>query len=173
MQVLFLTTAAACYLAAMKALFETLIRRTLRLVAVSMLWAATAGPAGAAFEIPLFDPDGHMVAFINFDDENLTIYLLPGEPVAYLYSSYHGHSIYGFNGEHLGWFEDGVIRDNEGHMVGYGNPPPGGLFAKPPAIYPRSKPFRSIRRLEPLYPLDPRDWSDIPLADFLAAGVEE
>jgi hypothetical protein len=59
--------------------------------------------------------DGEAVAYIDTDDEDLTIYMWNGVPVAYLVADGQTFSIYGFNGEHLGWFEDGIVRDQQGY----------------------------------------------------------
>lgn len=64
-------------------------------------------------EVSLFDVDGRAIAYIAIDDE-LTIYLWGGKPVAYLDEDYDGYHVYGFNGNHLGWYVDGVIRDRRG-----------------------------------------------------------
>ena len=50
-------------------------------------------------EISLFNSNGEAVAYIAVDDD-LTIYLWSGDPVAYI----DDEDVYGFNGKHLGWF---------------------------------------------------------------------
>jgi len=87
-------------------------------------------------ETTLFDPDGNSVAYIAPDDEN-TIYLWSGKPVAYL----EGENIYGFNGKHLGWFEEGIIWDHDGNRVGFikGTLP---VFAK-------FEPFKAFKQFKP------------------------
>jgi len=52
-----------------------------------------------AEEISLYDYKGDAVAYIDTDND-MTIYLWEGKPVAYLKAN---KSIYGFNGKHLGW----------------------------------------------------------------------
>lgn len=51
-------------------------------------------------EITLFETSGQPTAYIATED--MTIFLWTGEPVAYFIKN----SIYGFNGKHLGWFEN-------------------------------------------------------------------
>ena len=65
-------------------------------------------------EDTLYNAKGEPIAYIS-DDMNKTIYLWDGHPVAYL-SSYH---VYGFNGQHLGWFINGVIYDSDGNRMGF------------------------------------------------------
>ena len=64
-------------------------------------------------EITLFDANGAPVAYIA-PDEEWAIYLWNGKPVAYLEHDGDAFSIYGFNGKHLGWFDEGVVRDHQG-----------------------------------------------------------
>ncbi len=65
-------------------------------------------------DIVLYDRRGIPTAYLSPADEN-TVYLWTGEPVAYLYEDH----LYGFNGRHLGWFQDGIIWDYEGVAIGY------------------------------------------------------
>ena len=65
-------------------------------------------------EISLFDQKGNATAYIAEDGEG-TIYLWNGNAVAYLVQE----KVYGFNGQHLGWFDNGVMRDLKGAQVGF------------------------------------------------------
>ena len=70
-----------------------------------------------AEEISLFSSKGKAVAYIDTNEE-LTIYLWAGTPVAYLSEdSAGGYHIYGFNGKHLGWFIKGILRDHRGDVA--------------------------------------------------------
>ena len=61
-----------------------------------------------AQQTSLFNLDGDAIAYINME-EDLTIYLWGGEPMAYLDSDHdEGFHVYGFNGNHLGWFIDAL-----------------------------------------------------------------
>jgi hypothetical protein len=80
------------------------------LVVLCLLFSSLA----QAREITLFDREGTPIAYID-TGEDLTIFLWNGSPVAYLENS----SIYGFNGRHLGWFKEGIIRDHQGNGVGF------------------------------------------------------
>lgn len=70
-------------------------------------------------EVSLFNSDGEPVAYIDTRDEDLTIYMWEGSPVAYLTSANNGFNIYGFNGKHLGWFDEGLIINHDGYVVGF------------------------------------------------------
>ena len=70
-------------------------------------------------EINLFDDLGNPVAYIDLNDENKTIYRWDGTPSAYLVPNGSYFHIYGFNGNHLGWFENGIMRDHSGRVFGF------------------------------------------------------
>lgn len=123
-------------------------------------------------EISLFDSDGTPVAYVAMDDE-MTIYSWSGKPLAYLESrsDSEGFNIYGFNGKHLGWFEDGIMRDHKGdgacgisRVVNPKLEPLKGLK--------QLKPLKALTQLEPLRPLDSLSWSDTPCGVFLYEGAK-
>ena len=95
-----------------------------------------------AEEISLFNSNGEPVAYIDTDDENCTIYMWNGYPVAYLTTtSDDDFNIYGFNGKHLGWFCDGIVRDHEGYAVGFQK----GAVSK----YTQYEPYKSYKQYKP------------------------
>ena len=119
-----------------------------------------------AREISLYDSAGDAVAYIDTDDD-LNIYLWGGKPVAYL----DGDSLYGFNGNHLGWFKEGIVMDHQGYAVGFVE----GAVNKLTNLE-RLKslqqlcPLKSLQQLEPLEPLQRNHFSRVPLDIFLAQG---
>ena len=120
-----------------------------------------------AEEITLYNSEGTAIAYIDTDDE-MTIYLWKGQPVAYLEKG----SVWGFNGEHLGWFSRGIIRDRKGYVVGCIKDAVSSLYYRwePLKGLKKLKPFKSFQKMEPLKPLDKDRWSITPLSLFLAAG---
>lgn len=85
------------------------------LIAAAVLAVFMTLPCGAGGEeVPLLNDMGVAAAYIDRSDES-TIYLWSGIATAYL----DGTSIYGFNGKHLGWFENGIVWGNGGLKVGY------------------------------------------------------
>lgn len=121
---------------------------------------------GEMEEITLFDPDGNPTAYISPDDDN-TIYLWSGKPVAYL----NEENIYGFNGKHLGWFKDGTIWDHDGKRVGFVKralP----VFPKfePFKSFKQFKPFRAFRQSSPCEPFKSTCFATTTLAIFLSMG---
>jgi len=150
------------------------------LVACTLLAAPTrlcSGPcAGSSLrvwqaETTIYDANGDAAAYIAADD--LTIYLWGGKPVAYLVGDRGAYSTYGFNGSHLGWLEDGIVRDHSGDAVGFLK----GAVAMVTGVEPLKglkelRPLKSLRELAPLKPLYSQQFSRTPLSLFLAAGAD-
>jgi len=118
----------------------------------------------------LFDSAGEPRAYIE-DDYDQTIYLWSGTPAAYIYGD---SSIYGFNGKHLGWYKDGLVYDNDGHVCGG----PRDAF-RGPLSYEGAKglkdlkPLKSLRELKPLRPPFTNSWSRTSLTALLLKGVPD
>src|SRR5208283_920073 len=112
------------------------------IISVLLLALATTLAVHAADkEKTLFDSEGEAVAYIALDDE-LNIYLWKGEPVAYLKKEAGDIHVYGFNGNHLGWFENGIIWNHKGYAVGFVE----GAVSKITKI----QPIKGIRRITPI-----------------------
>lgn len=126
---------------------------------------------GSAEEISLFDRDGNAIAYIDTDDD-LTIYMWNGTPVAYLEASRRsGYDVYGFNGKHLGWFEKGIMRDHDGYIVGFQK---NALYNytryEPYKSYKKYKPYKSYQEYAPYRPYDSSRFSTESLSLFLMRG---
>lgn len=132
----------------------------------SLVVAATvvfcAFPAMAE-EITLFNSKGDAIAYIDTDEE-MTVYLWKGKPVAYLEKG----SLWGFNGDHLGWFDKGVIHDHDGYTVGCIKDAIEMTYQV--ETFKSFKQFKSFKTLEPLKPQWKNKWSVTPLSLFLAGG---
>ena len=110
-------------------------------------------------EIDFYDRSGSPVAYTQ---DGTHIYTFKGEPVAY----FHVESVYSFSGSHLGWFEDGWIRDNNGHCVFYTQEAQGGPVkpmkqAKPLKSIKSLKPIKSLRSARPLKAMKSLSWSSL------------
>ena len=123
-------------------------------------------------EISLYDSNGEAVAYIDFDDD-ATIYLWKGTPVAFLEKDGSDICVFGFNGSFLGWYDDGIIYDKKGYVVG----------AREGAIRMLTKlerlkglqeltPLRPLTPLTPLQPLWKTSWSNTSLTEFLFFGKD-
>ena len=97
---------------------------------------------------------------IAYTEDNETIYLFTGEPVAYFYEN----AVYSFSGVHLGWFEDGWIRDLSGECVFFTENATGGPIKpleqlKPLKGLKQLKPLCSLRQLKHLKTFNKLNWS--------------
>jgi len=81
---------------------------------------------------PLFDKHGKAAFFL--DQDKIHVYAWDGSPVAFV----EKEAVFTFKGRHLGWYEDGWLRDLEGKCVGFDNPGTGG--PNPPRVKPHLAP---------------------------------
>lgn len=88
----------------------------------------------------LYDRSGMPTAYTE-DLDN--IFLFSGQPVAYLFKN----MIYGFNGKHLGWFENGWIRDLRGACVFFSEYAHGIGPTKP---IKRNLPIKRVKLIKPI-----------------------
>ena len=136
------------------------------------LMLVTSTCTALAEEISLFNSNGEPVAYIDTDDEDCTIYMWNGYPVAYLTTtSGDDFNIYGFNGKHLGWYSDGIVRDHQGYAVGFCK----GAVSKytqyePYKSYKQYKPYKSYKQYAPYKPYYKSSFSSESLALFLKKG---
>jgi len=141
---------------------------TIKSMAVAVLLTlVSCFPAQSESEISLFDQSGDPVAYIATDEE-LTIYMWGGKPAAYLYED----NVYGFNGKHLGWFDEGIIWDHEGRIAGFLK---GAVRVythyEPYKGYKEYKPYKSYKEYAPYRPAKNQAWSPTPLALLLLSGA--
>jgi len=119
-------------------------------------------------EIALYDGQGNAVAYIATSDDS-TVYTWAGKPVAYL----DADNIYGFNGKHLGWFQDGKLFDHQGRIAGTTtNAATIPLKAAPFKGFKQFQPFKAFEEFAPLQPIFGFSQSQIPLALLLSQGAK-
>ncbi len=121
-----------------------------------------------AQQTSLFDREGEARAYIDYE-QDATIFLWDGTPVAFLEK--HGEGVFGFNGLFIGWYEEGIIYDKSGDVVG----------ARIGAANMRPKmekmkrmqkmtPMRPMTRMKPMKPIWTSKWSSTTLIEFLYSG---
>lgn len=126
--------------------------------------------AAAEDEKPLFSGDGTAAAYIAVDDE-LTIYLWGGKPVAYLEADpAGGFHVFGFNGKHLGWFVNGVIWNHSGNGSCATAERLNSTHFEPFKAFKQFKPFKSYTQYAPYRPAFSNSFGDLPCDLLLAAG---
>lgn len=100
---------------------------------------------------------------IAYTEDNETIYLFTGEPVAYLYED----AVYSFNGKQLEWFENGWIRDLSGYCVFFTENATGSGPIKPVKhVCPvksvkHIKPIKSVRKVKRIKAIKQLGWSNL------------
>jgi len=116
-------------------------------------------------KITFYNRNGEPIAYT---EDGETIYLFTGEPVAY----FHDDAAYGFNGNHLGWFEDGWIRDLHGQCVFYTEDASGSgpvkpvKHVKPVKSVKHVKPVKSVRQVKFVKSVKSLSWSNLSGRQF-------
>lgn len=126
-------------------------------------------------ERTIFDQNGDAQAYLGKDG---AIYLFTGESVAYLTRSRQTRfkNIFGMNGEHLGWYADGIFFNHNQKVVGFFDQAPG-VTAQASLIIPDKSPkirgFRRMTKPEPFKvvnkPFGIFRWESLEL--FLRSGM--
>lgn len=137
-------------------------------------------------ELSLYNKEKHPVAYINYEDGQ-TIYLWDGTPVAYLVpfenekSPDEDKKIYGFNGQHLGWYDSGVVWDINGNAVGARQGVVRGKNIDMSVVFVPEvksvKHVRPVKKAKVAPTAEPAGWADywgeLSLTDFLKQGIKE
>src|SRR5450759_107079 len=143
---------------------KVIIRKAVFLLATALLLCR----CGYAAEITIFDHQGEAVAYVD-TDEKTTVFMSSGLPVAYI----SGSNIYGFNGKHLGWIDQGILYGHEGYGIGFFKGATSTLTQLEPLKgLKQLKPLRALKELEPLRPLFSSYWTNTPLGIFLVNGIQ-
>lgn len=109
-----------------------------------------------------YDLYGKPIAYL--DDDMETIYLFKGQPVAYLPGD---GTVYGFNGNHIGWLDNGWIRDLAGYCVFFTEDARGSGPIKPvKKITPvksvqHAKPVKHVKRVKSAKSANKLSWSKL------------
>lgn len=141
------------------------------LASIAAVMFAYAGvEANAEDDVSLFNGAGKAEAYIALDDE-LTVYLWSGKPVAYLEREDDGYHVYGFNGKHLGWFVKGVIWDHSGKASCATKEMLQSTEYEPYKSYKQYKPYRSYKQYAPYRPYLTNSFGDAPCRFLLAEGA--
>lgn len=139
---------------------------TLTILTVSML---------SAQQKSLFDKEREARAYIDYD-KDATVFMWDGTPVAYIEKKGKNLCIFGFNGDFLGWYEDGVVYDKEGYVVGAKEGASSMMshtkterMKKMQKLPRMRKPVTSFTTTKPILK---RQWSNTSLTELLYFGKE-
>jgi hypothetical protein len=115
-------------------------------------------------EITFYDFQGHPTAYT---EDEIHIYLFSGQPIAYIDDT----SVYAYNGKHLGRFEDGWIRNNQGNYVFFTEDASGGPMKPMKSMKPMKgmrgmKPMMGMKQMKPMRPMKTYSWSELSVKEF-------
>lgn len=123
-----------------------------------------------AQQTSLFDSEGEARAYIDYD-EDATIFMWDGTPVAFLEKEGSEICVFGFNGSFMGWYEDGIIYDKKGYAVGARKGATNmSLRSERSKSSQRSTPSRPSTPSTPSQPSWKSSWSSTSLIEFLYFG---
>lgn len=121
-------------------------------------------------EVSIFDETGNATHYI--DVSKGTVYSFDGTPVAFLKAKSTYYNVYSYQGDHLGWFENGVIRDHKGDIVGFQRGAITNILPKLESIkgIKKIEPIRPIEKLEPIKPLYSMQFSKTQMGYYLGGN---
>lgn len=114
-----------------------------------------------------YDAAGRAVAYC---DDGRLIYSFGGVALAYL----EGDSVYAFNGQHLGWWDRGWVRDHHGAWVLFteiaiGGPSTPGRQGRPAKAFKNTPPVAAFKHVKPVPVAGGLGWSSRSGAQFFHA----
>lgn len=114
--------------------------------------------------LDLYSHSGEPIAYT---EDGQHIYLFSGAPVAYL----DGDAVYSFSGNHIGWFEDGWIRDLKGGCVLFTDGAQGGpvrpvKHVKPVKGVKHVKPVKGVKQVKSVKAIKSLSWSPLSGKQF-------
>lgn len=123
-----------------------------------------------AQQTSLFDSEGEARAYIDYE-EDATIFMWDGTPVAFLKKDGSDICVFGFNGSFMGWYEDGIIYDKNGYAVG-ARKGATNMMTKMERMKSMQKmtPMRPMTPMTPIQPMWKSSWSNTSLTEFLYFG---
>jgi hypothetical protein len=133
-------------------------------------YGGSSAPASNNQQISLFDSQGDARAYIDFD-EDATIFMWDGTPVAFLDKDGDDICVFGFRGGFLGWYENGMIYDKNGYTVG-ARKEVLSMLTNMERMKGMQKmtPMRPMTSMTPMKPFWKNRWSATTLTEFLYFG---
>jgi len=113
-----------------------------------------------------YDSKGKAVAYL--DTDNTHIFLYNGKAAGYL----NDDAVYSYGGKHLGWYEDGWIRDKNGKCVFFTENTTGSGPVRPvknvrPVKSVKSiKPVKSVKQVKSIKSAKSLSWSSLSGESF-------
>ncbi|MBN2727624.1 MAG: hypothetical protein JXR53_00200 [Bacteroidales bacterium] len=126
-----------------------------------------------AQQVALYNHSGFPEAYIDFDNE-ATVFLWDGTPVAFLHREYNDLMVIGFNSSYLGWYENGILYSYECEILGCKRD----VLDIPYKDCPRKGKQKRVPEkpdLIPIYPIKnilKTTWCETNLSDYIKQGLE-
>lgn len=123
-------------------------------------------------EVTIFNSNGDAAYYIDYDAN--VIYTFNGNPVSYLNQSINGgYNVYSFNGDHMGWYERGILWDHSGKIEGFVK---GAITNVMPKMEPMKEmkkmvPMKMMAKMEPMKPMFTNNFATTPIDNFLNKGL--
>ena len=117
---------------------------------------------------PIYGPQGEVVAW---NEDNDAIRDLQGRVIGWLYDD----AVHGVRGHHVGYFNDGLFRDNRGAVVAWiagatGGPTKPVRHVRPVQPVRHVRPVRAIRHVRHVRAVHALAWSKMSIVEWLPLG---
>jgi len=117
--------------------------------------------------VAFYNNEGRPIAWIGDNRDYPSIFLFNGNPVAWMADD----GIYSYAGKYLGWYQDGWVRDKDGHAVFYtqeaiGGPARPARQARPARGARGARPARSAREARVAKAARTTSWSSLSNESF-------
>lgn len=115
--------------------------------------------------LTFYNSQGGAIAYL--DDDNVSIYLYNGTPVAWL----SGEDVYSYPGRYLGWMQEGWVFDRNGARAFFTDNANGGPVKPVRQVRPVRgvrdvRPVRGVREVRPVKPVKSLNWSRLSVAAY-------
>ena len=118
-------------------------------------------------DVPLYNSEGDATHYLDVSSN--IIFSYRGDPASYLErNTLKDLCIYSFSGNHLGWYENGIVRSHEGKIVAFRKGAVTNVMVKmlPMKALPKMVPPKPIHGLYPMKPMFSSQFSSTDVAAF-------
>ncbi len=116
-------------------------------------------------QVNLYDRYGNAIAYVDYGN-NGAIYTWDGTPVAFIDQQGNDYAVFTYNGDFLGWYENGAIYDQNGNIMAASE---NNLLTVPSVApvkaVPQIEPVRPVTPVAPVKPIFTSSWSSMDFSD--------
>ncbi len=117
-------------------------------------------------QVNLYDRYGNATVYIDYSN-NGAIYTWDGRPVAFIEQKGSDYAVFTYNGEFLGWYDNGAIYDQNGNIMAASE---NNFFTVPSVApvkaVPQIEPVRPVTPVVPVKPIFSMSWSSMDMSDI-------